>query len=419
MSTSRSAGGANADSAVRVPWRNWGGNQSFTAAAILQSATEDEAINDVQHAVAAGNAVRAAGSGHSFTPIVETPGTLIDLRAVSGLLSVDSSANRATVLAGTTIADVGAPLWEAGLALANQGDVDAQTLAGAIATGTKGSGPKFQNMSATLRGGRLINGLGDVVDFTEADGDLLHAAQVSIGMLGVLTRLELAVVPRYRLVEENRVMTFDELRESWDRLLARYRHFSFWWCPAEGSGDLYELGDIPSGSCAVKLLREAAPDELDRDDAPARIGRSHRIFPDGSTAPKFHELEYMVPADQAGGAVEVLQQLQQRHFPHEISPLQVRWQAADDAYLSPQYGRASTSLSVSGLIGTDYLPYLRAVDEALTPFDARPHWGKVHFLSAARVRALYPRFEEFQRVRRRCDPQNLFLNPHLGELFDD
>ena len=404
--------------AVQGGWRNWGGNQSFTPAAVIRPGTEAETIAAVQRSVAAGTPVRAAGSGHSFTPIVETNGVLLDLRDLSGLLTADTTTQRATVLAGTTIADLGAPLWDAGLALANQGDVDAQTVAGAIATGTKGSGTKYQSMSAMLRGGRLVTGTGEVIDFGD-DQDMVHAAQVSIGMLGVLTRMDLDVVARYRLVEENCVMTFEEVHERWDEMLSRYRHFSFWWCPAEGSGQLYDLGDVAPGSCVVKLLREAEADEPDCMDANARTGRSHQIFPDGSTDAKFHELEYMVPAVHARAAVAALQQVQQLHFPEEISPLQVRWQAGDDAYLSPQHGRDSTSLSVSGLIGTDYLPYLRAVDDALAAFNARPHWGKLHFLTPERVRALYPRFDDFQRVRRLLDPRDLFLAAHLRALFGE
>jgi len=400
-------------------WRNWSGSHSFTPYRTALPGSEQELIATVQNAIAAGTAVRAAGTGHSFTPIVSTNGLLLGLDRVSGVLSTDAHGLRATALAGTSIADLGAPLWDAGLALGNQGDVDAQTIAGAVATGTKGSGTAFGTMSSTVRSARLITGTGDVVDVAEHDRHLLRAAQVSIGMLGVMSRLEVAVVPRYRLVEENRVMPFQELDAQWDELLASYRHFSFWWCPAQASSQLYDLGDVPAGHCVVKLLREAAPHEPDvTDRKDARTDRSHRIYPDGSTVAKFHELEYMVPADRAREAVDVLRHLQLNRFPSEISPLQVRWQQADDAYLSPQYGRDSTSLSVSGLIGTDYIPFLRAVDAALAPFDARPHWGKLHFLNADRVRVLYTQLEQFQEVRRAFDPRGLFLNPHLRALFE-
>lgn len=198
---------------VATRWQNWGRNQGFAVAQIATPADEAEVIAAVQRAVAKGHTVRAAGSGHSFTPIVETRDLLLDLRHLSGVVAADGDTRRAIILAGTRMADVGAPLWKAGLALANQGDTDIQTMSGAIATGTKGSGPAFGNMSSMLRSVRIINGVGDVVDVSEHDLSLLHAAQVSIGLLGVMTRLELEVVPRYRLVEENRIMPFADVAE--------------------------------------------------------------------------------------------------------------------------------------------------------------------------------------------------------------
>ena len=210
---------ARSELASAPRWQNWGRNQSFTVAQIATPASEAEVIATVQRAVAAGETVRAAGSGHSFTPIVETKDVLLDLSHFSGVVSADADTRRAIILAGTKMADVGAPLWEAGLALANQGDTDIQTMSGAIATGTKGSGLAFGNMSSMLRSVRIVNGAGDVVDITEDNPGLLHAAQVSIGLLGVMTQLELEVVPRYRLAEENRIMSFAEVAEKWDELL--------------------------------------------------------------------------------------------------------------------------------------------------------------------------------------------------------
>ncbi len=302
----------------------------------------------------------------------------------------------------------------------SQGDTDSQTMSGAIATGTKGSGPAFGSLSSMLRPARIVNGIGDVIDIGEHDLNLLHAAQVSIGLLGVMTRLEVEVVPRYRLAEQNCVMSYTELADAWDDLLSGYRHFSFWWCPFPGSSAMYDLGDVPPDHCVVKLLREAGPDEPTvSEPAGARLDRSHLIYPDGTTEPKLHELEYMVPATCARDAVELMRRLQLHRFTEEISPVQIRWQKGDQGYLSPEYQRDSVSVSVSGVIGKDYEPFLRAVDHELQVFDARPHWGKIHYLTPDRVRALYPRFDDFQAVHRKFDPAGLFLNDHLRGLFAD
>lgn len=401
-------------------WRNWAGTHTFPVGQIVQPASEDEVVSVVQHAVAHKRTVRAAGSGHSFTPIVQTKDVLLEMSKVSGVVEANAKTQRATILAGTRIADIGAPLWDAGLALANQGDTDAQTISGAIATGTKGSGLNYGSISSMMRSARIVNGVGDVVDINEGDLDVLHAAQVSIGLLGVITRIELEVVPRYRLVEENRVMPFGELVEQWDDLLVDYRHFSFWWCPADSSYELYGLSEVPADSCLVKLLREARPDEATvAEGKDARTDRSHRIYPDVvASEASFDELEYMVPADTAKDVVQVMRRLQRDKFSDELSPLQIRWQKADHGFLSPQYGRDTASVSVSGIIGTSYEPFLQAVDRELQAFDARPHWGKTHRnLTAERVRSLYPRLEDFQDVRRKFDPDGLFLNTHLAQLF--
>lgn len=404
---------------MAVEWINWGGNQRCAAAEIVRPAGERDLVAAVQATLAAGHPVRATGSGHSFSPVVASDHTLVDLTHVTGVLAADARTLRATVLAGTVLGDLGAPLWDAGVALANQGDIDAQTLAGAVATATKGSGRKFGSVSAMVRGVRLVTGTGEVLEIGESDVELLRAAQVSIGMLGVMTRIELEVVPRYRLVEENRVMPFEQLNDEWDDLLERYRHFSFWWCPSDRSSAMYGLAPVPAGHALVKLLREARPEEPDvvgvRD---GRTDRSHRIYPDVATDAYFHELEYMIPAERAHDAVDAMRALQLRRFPDEISPLQVRWQQADDALISPQCGRETVSLSVSGAIGTDYEPFLRAVDATLHPFEARPHWGKIHFLDADRVRTLYPELDTFLRIRSELDPDGRFLNDHLRALFE-
>ncbi|MFB9952954.1 D-arabinono-1,4-lactone oxidase [Rhizobium puerariae] len=398
---------------------NWGGNQAFNAAKVVRPGSEDEAISAVQGALAADLPVRVAGGGHSFTPVVETPGLLLDLSKLSGVISADSEAKRAVVWAGSRIADLGEPLWNHGLSIANQGDIDVQTVAGATATGTKGSGSRFGSMSSTITSMRIINGAGEVVDIGESNIEALLAAQVSLGMLGPILRIGLQLVPAYGLKEENIVLPMSEVIRQWDYLMNEYRHFSFWWMPTDQSAHLYKLGDVPADHCFVKLLREVPLEEASMTSAELnrRTDRAYRIYPDGTTVAEFHELEYMVAAKDAREVVLSMQTLMLEKFPHEISPLQVRWQKADRGFLSPQTGRDSTSISVSGVIGKDYLPFLRAADAELQAYAARPHWGKLHFLDRDRVRDLYPDYDRFERVREWMDPEKRFLNAHLSWLF--
>jgi len=399
-------------------WQNWGGNQRFSYADSVVAASDDDVVDAVREAAHHRHGLRVTGSGHSFTPIVETEHTLVDISALSGVVTADPATRRATIRAGTPLSAVGAPLWQHGLSLANQGDVDTQTLSGAIATGTKGSGPRFGSLSSTVRGCRLVNGLGDTVTITEDEPDLLHAAQVSVGMLGVVLDITVQCAPAYKLREHNAVLPYADVAAQWDTFLDSYRHFSFWYLPTDESSAMYDLGTLPRDHCVVKLLTEESASTPDVEAEPgARTGRAHLIYPDATTDLRFHELEYMVPAEHGREALETVRDLMHTRHPDQISPVQIRWQQADEAFLSAQYHRDTVSVSVSGEIGTTYEPFLRELDRELQRFDARPHWGKIHFLTRDRVEALYPRYDDFQRVRREFDPSGIFLNPHLRDLF--
>ncbi len=326
---------------------------------------------------------------------------------------------RATALPGTLIRDFYEPLWDAGLALRNQGDIDTQQIAGAVATGTHGSGTGYTSLSGVVRGVRLVTGTGEVREIGEDEPDLLHAAQVSVGMLGVVTRLELEVTDAYRLREHVSLRSWDDVLGDWDRLVAEHRHFGMFWLPTEESGALYNLdghGERLQDQCYVKVYDEVGPDVADDDTVGRRVDRCYRIFPMVYDA-NFHELEYFVALDRAPEALEAMRELMLRSLPDSIYPLEVRTVGPDEAFLSSQYRTPTVVISVSGTPGTDYWAYLRSVDALLAGFDARVHWGKLHFLTPERLHAHYPRADDFIAIRRELDPQGMFLNDHLRPLF--
>jgi FAD/FMN-containing dehydrogenase len=345
---------------------------------------------------------------------------LLDLGALAGVRHLDRDRAIATVGPATTVGALGDPLWDAGFALANQGDIDTQQIAGAVSTGTHGSGIELGSFSASVCAARLVTGEGAVRVADASDPDLLHAVQCSVGMLGVLTELEIAVVPAYRLRERVEHWPFARVMEEWDELVASHRHFSFFWIPAEGSAALYGL-DTPPGvamkdTCYTKIYDVAHPDERDSATPGSRVDRSYRIYP-GIFEPNFHELEYFVPHEQGPAAIGALRELMLASQPDAIFPMEVRTVAADSGYLSAQYGRRTTVISVSGVPGTDHGPYLRAVDSLLGGFDARVHWGKLHFLTRDQLLTRYPKADAFIALRRTLDPHGRFLNPHLSALF--
>jgi FAD/FMN-containing dehydrogenase len=350
---------------------------------------------------------------------VQTDGLLLDVSALNGVVATDVPRRRATALAGTPIHDFYEPLWSAGLALKNQGDIDDQQIAGAVATATHGSGIRNKCFSGVVRGVRLVTATGEVREIGEDEPDLLRAAQVSVGMLGVMTQLELEVTEQYRLSEQIDLWAWEEVLERWDELVHDHRHFGFFWLPTEESAALYNLsghGDTMADKCYVKIYDEPAPDVPDSSVAGRRVDRCYRIYP-MVYSPNFHELEYFVPLERGPDALAAMRELMLASLPDSVFPLEVRTVGPDDAYLSPNYKTATTVISVSGKPGTDYWDYLRSVDRLLQEFSARVHWGKLHFLDRERLGALYPKAEKFIALRRELDPDGVFLNDHLRALF--
>jgi FAD/FMN-containing dehydrogenase len=309
-------------------------------------------------------------------------------------------------------------LWEKGLALANQGDIDTQAIAGAIATATHGSGRQLKNFSAVLEGARIVDGLGQIVEITQEDTpDELAALQASIGLLGVMTQLTLQVVPAYELHSRNEVLPFAEMMERFVEYMDNYRSFTFFWCPTDESAELYGLSGAKADDCALRLFKLPAPD-VDRAGLPAneRIDRSYRVFP-MVYDPNFHEMEYFLPLEQAQEILQEMRKLMLRWLPLSIYPLEIRNVAADEAWMSPNYQRDNLVVSISGQPGTDYWDYLRACDSLFAEFKGRPHWGKLHFMTADRLERLFPRYNDFANMRRHFDPKGTYLNAHTRALF--
>ena len=408
----------------RQTWANWADNQRFSVDEIARPASEDEVIELAQAAVRDRRPVGIAGSAHSFSPIVQTSGLLLEMKGVNGILSTDAGTSRAEMLAGTTLKQLGLELWDAGLSIKNMGDVDAQTIAGAVSTGTHGSGPQWGSLSSTIASLRLVTGTGEVMDIDQSQPDLLHAAQVSIGLLGVITRVTMEAMPAYRLREANRIAPLEEVLDTWDDAPRAYRHYSLFWAPAEESASLYGLPPIPTDHCYVKMLEELPVEsEADRRAVTegmvgGRTGPAHLIYPDtADEVATWIELEYHVDIASGRDAFLALRSLMQHGFPEAISPVQVRWTKGEPAFISPHYEHDTCSLSVSGLKKHDWDRFLRAVDETLRSFKPRPHWGTMGYMDAPGFRLTYPALDRFLAVRAELDPHGLFLNDYFRAVF--
>lgn len=389
-------------------WSNWSGGVVADTAVVVRPTSEDEVAAVVSAAAAAGQVVRPVGAGHSFTPLGATDGVIIDTAALSGVLEIDSGRGRATVAAGTRIAELGALLHPAGLALHNQGDVDVQAIGGAVATGTHGTGPGLGNLSSAVVGARLVTATGDVVDCSaDAHPELFQAARLSLGALGVVTRLQLALVPSYRLRERTWVEATETTLDRMDERVDATRHYEFFWVP--GRDVTFNKSLHPTGA-------EAAPVPLRRaDGSRERVEASWRLFPTVRDE-RFEELEFAVPAEAGPTCLRELRDLMGRRHPDVTWPLEYRTVAADDVWLSPAQGRATVTISVHQGVGLPHQALFADAEAVFRAHDGRPHWGKHHRATAEDLGAWLPGHADFVTTRRLWDPQGRFLNDHLRPL---
>ncbi len=390
---------------LRRSWTNWSGRVTCTPRTLATPRSEEELIELVRCAGAGGRTVRVAASGHSFVPLCASPGTLISLDGLTGVESTDRATLTATVRAGTKIYALGEPLRAAGMAMENMGDIDRQGIAGAISTGTHGTGRGIGNLSTQVVGVRLLTAAGEVIDCSTAkDPEILKAAQVSLGALGILTHVKLRLLPAYRLHERIWETPIDDCLASLDRLIASNRHFEFFWWPTRDS-------------CSMKTLNptDEAPDELpDREGE--RIGHSDQIFPSVRNN-KFNEIEFAVPEQNGLDCLrEIRRLLLEKHTDIEW-PIEYRTLGRDDIYLSPAYGRDTITISAHQANTLPYEAFFADAEAIFRSHDGRPHWGKIHTHTAEELAELYPRWEDFHKIRRELDPDGVFMNEHLQRIF--
>lgn len=392
-------------SAPSLRWSNWSGSVVCEPEAVLAPADEAELAALVGRAADEGRTIRVCGSGHSQSPLVATEGWILSLDALQGLVHADAARGEATLRAGTKLHEAGRLLHAHGLALANLGDVDVQAVAGAVATGTHGTGRTLTNLSSHVVGIRAVLASGDVVTWNdEDDPERLRAARVALGLLGVFTELRLRCVPAFRLHERVLRMPVAECLEELEARIAATRHFEFFWYPRR---DLAE----------VKTLHPTERERLEPPVEGERIGWSHEILPSVRDL-RFFEMEYALPAEAGPACFTALRERIQARHPDLAWPVEYRTVAADDAWLSPAHGRPTVTLSVHQDGRLPFRDLFADLEPILREHGGRPHWGKWHTSGAAELRPLYPRFDDFAALRRELDPKGRLLSGALRAVFE-
>ncbi len=414
-------------------WRNWSGSVVANPAVIARPRDEAELAAIVRTA----RQVRVTGAGHSFMPLCETAGTLVSLDDMAGELVVAPDRQSVDAPAGWSLKRLTAALWEEGLSLPNQGDVNPQSLGGALATGTHGTGKELGSLAALAQGFRLVIANGSIVDCDDtAEPDLFQAQRLSLGLLGIATRARIAVVPALHLEERIERVPLAEVLERMPELAEATRHMEFFLFPYAGSVTLKTLH--PTG--AIDLTEEEGNDRVFQaccDLAAAaprsvpmiqrtlarltrssrRAGPAWRIFPSERTV-RFEEMEYEVPVENAVAALrEALEMVRTRRMPL-IFPFEFRMVAADDIWLSPFHAGPCASISVHQYAPMPWSDHFAALEAVFRAHGGRPHWAKRHRLNSRDVLALYPMAEAFGRVRKKFDPEAKFMNDHLRQLFE-
>jgi len=426
-------------------WRNWTGDQRCRPARIERPRSRDELRTVVARAVADGLSVRVAGSGHSFSDVATTDGAMVRVEALNRVLDADPETGLVRVEAGIVLRDLSLELDRLGLAMANLGDIDRQTLAGAISTATHGTGARLPNISAQVEALELVLADGTVLEVSAgSDRDAYLAARVGLGALGALYSVTLRAVPAFNLHRLDEPHPVDETIERIDDLAAANDHFEFFVFPYTDRAlrILRNRTDAParprgrlSAYVNEVLLENYLGDALSRVGRrfPSRIpgltrlfarqmshgeivDRSFRMFANERRI-RFTEMEYAVPAEQCGEAVRrVLELVRERALPVGF-PIEFRVVAPDDALLSPAHERDTAYVAVHQYQGAEWRPYFEAVEAIMDSYGGRPHWGKRHFQTAETLAPRYPRWHDFQAVRDRLDPGRAFRNAYTDRVL--
>lgn len=431
-----SSGGAFAQSAS---WSNWSGGQTCQPAGRYDIGSEEELTSLLRNTL---GPIRPVGSGHSFSPLVPTDGHLVVIDQLNGILDSDSATNQVTLGAGSRLGDLGVQLDAIGQGMINLPDIDRQTVAGAIATGTHGTGVTLQALSSFITSLRLVTPNGNVMDIDSSDEDLLHAARVNVGALGIVTQVTMQNREAYKLKKREWAAPTEDILANFDELAASHRHFEIFPLvysdyslvlaidetdepigeieldlePSDDASIAESLGMSENPTPAVRRRQSNAA--ASRIQPSESVDLSHKILSNVRNT-RFNEMEYSVPADVGA---ECLREILKTIYDQAIDVnfvLEYRYVGADDDWLSMSYGdHPHATISIHRAASEDYRPYFNVIEPIFWKYGGRPHWGKVHSLTHLELTELYPRFRDFMELRRELDPEGRMLNPHLRALFN-
>jgi FAD-linked oxidoreductase len=433
-----SIGAAKASRPV-IPWKNWSGTQTCLPLVKATPKGLDELASVIK---ASTGTVRAVGSGHSYSPLVPTDGTLLSLRRFNGLIEHDTVNGTVKMGAGTKLSQLGPMLEDLGQAMANMPDIDDQTMAGAFSTGTHGTGLALPALHDAVEGLTMVTASGEVLECSRShNAEVFDAARVSLGALGIITDYTLKNPASYRVERKTWIEKLDSLLERGEQIARDNRNFEFLYIPFSDHSYCFttnvtdkpitgrpvddEVDSVEQMKMARDILsfnttiRRMTSNIILKhvDVPPTYVDLPWKTLASDRVTPLF-EMEYQLPLESGPKAMrEIVDYIESNH-PELFMPLEYRYVDADNAWMSAFYGRKSVSISVHRYReGDDPWKVFSTVRDICRKYEGRPHWGKIHDYTYQDLKPIYPKIDEFKKVRRALDPEGRFLNNHLKELL--
>jgi len=426
-------------------WQNWAGNQRAQVRRIATPNSTAQVAETVREAVGQGLRVKPVGSGHSFTPVAATDGVLIRLDQLARLRSADRASGLVTVEAGMPLWKLNELLAEQGLALTNMGDIQAQTVSGAIGTGTHGTGRASASIAAQVAGLELVLADGSVITCgPQNHPELFEAARIGLGCIGVITAVTFRTEPGFLLTAREEPLPFEQVLDTFDELCAENEHFEFFWFPHTGATmtkrnnrstgpaapltrrrtwleDEFLANTVFAAACRLGRTAPRAAPGINRITAKALSARTYtdrsdKVFTSPRTF-KFLEMEYALPRESATAALREVRQTINASGLKISMPVEVRTAPADDLWLSTAHGRDSAYLAFHMFQGSNPAEYFESIEEIMVAHDGRPHWGKLHTRDAAYLTSAYDKFDKFLAVREKTDPDRVFGNEYSRRVL--
>lgn len=428
-------------------WHNWARTEKVRPLRVERPRTTAAVQRAVRAAAGSGIPIKAVGAGHSFTGIAIAPGIQLELEDLVGIVGQPTSDGLVTFLAGTRLHQIPRLLAPYGLAMENLGDIDAQSISGAVSTGTHGTGARFTGIAGQVRGVVMVTATGDLLEVNdEASPELLPAVALGLGALGILAEVTVQCVPRFLLQAVEQPEPLDDVLDTALERAGTADHFEFYWFPHTRTALTKTNTRLPVGAkrkplnpvsrfiddsvlanglyrvtCATGVVVPPLIPRVNRLAEKLTGNRSftdlsHRVFTTKRTV-RFREMEYGIPAEHVPAAVRDIEALIGSRGWRISFPLEVRFAAADNLWLSTAHGRPTGYIAVHRYYRERPTAYFAAVEAILRGYGGRPHWGKMHTQDATGLAGEYPHFADFLAARDRLDPRRLFSNPYLDRVL--